>query len=51
MTRMQRLIAWITKAATLPERQCEAILMEAMRRAGWRKVTRLRVTKGRWRLQ
>lgn len=51
MTRIQRLIAWVTKAATLPERQCEAILLEAMRRAGWKKVTRMQKVRGRWRLQ
>lgn len=51
MTRMERLVAWLTKAVTLPERQCEAILLEAMRRAGWKKVTRLYKTKGRWLVQ
>jgi hypothetical protein len=45
MTRIERLVTWLTWAVTIPERQCELILLEAMRRAGWRKVMRVRVVK------
>jgi len=45
MTRMQRLIAWLTQAVTLPERQCERLLLDAMRRAGWTPVRKLRVCR------
>jgi len=47
MTRVHRLIAWLERAVSLPDRQCEAILVEAMRRAGWKKATRLRVRRTR----
>lgn len=45
MTRMQRLLDWFRMAVTLPERQCQAVLIEAMRRAGWKPATRLRMVR------